>query len=163
VGPDNGVFTPIFPNAEIEAVALPVPAAASATFHGRDLFAPAAADLAAGAELSSLGQQFAGIPHRLAYIAPHREGRSLVGEVVYVDRFGSLITNLSGDLVPPQATIEVDELEIGPLRQTYHDVAPGNLLAYIGSGGTMEIAVRDGSAAARLGVGIGGRVRARLD
>jgi S-adenosylmethionine hydrolase len=79
-----------------------------------------------------------------------------------VDRFGSLITNLSPELVPSYAVLEVDELEIGGLKQTYNDVSTGGLLAYVGSGGTIEIAVRDGSAARRLGVGIGGRVRARL-
>jgi S-adenosyl-L-methionine hydrolase (adenosine-forming) len=163
VGPDNGVFTPIFHDTEIEAVELPVPPSASPTFHGRDVFAPAAAALAAGADLSSLGGRFAGFPHRLAYTAPHREGRSVIGEIVYVDRFGSLITNLPADLVPAQATLDIDELEIGPLRRTFSEVPTGNLLAYIGSGGTVEIGVRDGSAARRLGVGMGARVRARLE
>jgi S-adenosylmethionine hydrolase len=162
VGPDNGVFTSIFHDAEVEAVELPVPPSASATFHGRDLFAPAAAALAAGAELSSLGQRFAGIPHRLAYTVPHREGRSVIGEIVYVDRFGSLITNLTAELVPAHAMLEIDELEIGPLKRTFTDVPAGSLLAYIGSDGMVEIAVRDGSAAERLGLGMGARIRARL-
>ena len=163
VGPDNGVFTPVLHDTEVEAVELQVGEGASRTFHGRDLFAPAAAALATGVPIASLGQRFAGIPHRLAYTAPHRERGALVGEVVYVDRFGSLVTNLTADLVPSHAKVEIDELEIGRLKQTYDDVATGSLLAYIGSGGSVEIAVRDGSAARRLGVGIGGRVRARLD
>jgi S-adenosylmethionine hydrolase len=161
VGPDNGVFTPVLHDAEVEARVLPTPGDASPTFHGRDLFAPAAAALASGAPLSTLGPKFAAIPQRLAYTQPHRENGVVTGEVVYVDRFGSLITNLTADQIPTSATIEVDELDIGPIRQTYQDVATGNLLAYIGSGGALEIAVRDGSAASRLGVGMGGRVRAR--
>jgi S-adenosyl-L-methionine hydrolase (adenosine-forming) len=161
VGPDNGVFTPVLHDAEVEAVVLRIPPDTAATFHGRDLFAPAAADLASGTELSTLGSRLAGIPVRLAYTEPHRENGVVIGEVVYVDRFGSLITNLTADQIPSQATIELDEVEIGPIRQTYSDVATGNALAYIGSGGTLEIAVRDGSAARRLGVGMGGRVRAR--
>jgi S-adenosyl-L-methionine hydrolase (adenosine-forming) len=163
VGPDNGVFTSVLHDREVALVALPTPPRASSTFHGRDLFAPAAAALASGAALSTLGESFSGIPERLAYTAPHRENGALVGEVVYVDRFGSLITNLTAEQVPGSTRIEIDELEIGPLRRTYNDVATGNLLAYIGSGGAVEIAVRDGSAARRLGVGMGGRVRARLD
>ena len=163
VGPDNGVFTPIFHDAEVEAVALPVPADAAPTFHGRDVFAPAAAALAGRSLLSSLGQRFAGIPHQLAYTIPHAEGKSIVGEVVYVDRFGTLITNLTKSQVPAEARIEVDELDLGPLQQTYHDVMTGSPLAYIGSGGSVEIAVRDGSAARRLGLGMGARVRAKLD
>jgi S-adenosylmethionine hydrolase len=162
VGPDNGVFTPVLHDAEIEAVALPTPTGAAPTFHGRDVFAPAAAALAGGAALSTVGQRFAGIPERLAYTTPHYEGKSLVGEVVYVDRFGSLITNLTPAQVPSYAILEVEELDVGPLKQTYNDVATGGLLAYVGSGGAIEIAVRNGSAARRLGVGMGGRVRAKL-
>lgn len=162
VGPDNGVFTPVLHDAEVEAVVLPTPGTASPTFHGRDVFAPAAAALAAEASLSSLGQRFAGIPERLAYTSPHYEGKAVVGEIVYVDRFGSLITNLTSELVPAYATLEVEDLDIGSLKRTYNDVATGGLLAYVGSGGAIEIAVRNGSAARRLGVGIGARVRARL-
>jgi hypothetical protein len=162
IGPDNGVFTPVLRDAEVEAVALLQPESASPTFHGRDLFAPAAAALAAGAPLRSLGEPFAGIPDRLAYTAPHHEGKTVVGEVIYIDRFGSLITNLTLELVPSYATLEVEDVDLGPLRRTFSDVATGGLLAYVGSGGAIEIAVRNGSAARRLGVGVGGRVRARL-
>jgi hypothetical protein len=162
IGPDNGVFTPVLRDAEVEAVALLQPESASPTFHGRDLFAPAAAALAAGAPLRSLGEPFAGIPDRLAYTAPHHEGKTVVGEVIYIDRFGSLITNLTLELVPSYATLEVEDVDLGPLRRTFNDVATGGLLAYVGSGGAIEIAVRNGSAARRLGVGVGGRVRARL-
>jgi S-adenosyl-L-methionine hydrolase (adenosine-forming) len=58
--------------------------------------------------------------------------------------------------------MEVEDLDLGPLRRTFNDVTTGGLLAYVGSGGAIEIAVRNGSAARRLGIGIGGRVRARL-
>ncbi len=162
VGPDNGVFTPVFHDAAVEAIALPTPDGASPTFHGRDLFAPAAAALAGGASLATLGQLFTGMPERLAYTEPHYEGKTVVGEIVYIDRFGSLITNLTTDLVPPYARIEVEDLDLGALRRTFNDVTAGGLLAYVGSGGTIEIAVRNGSAARRLGVGVGGRIRARL-
>ena len=85
-----------------------------------------------------------------------------MGQVVYVDRFGTLVTNLTPELVPSYAVIEVEGLEVGPLRRTYGDVPTGGLVAYLGSGGQVEIAVRDGSAARRLGMGVGGRIRARL-
>ena len=162
VGPDNGVFTPVLKDAEVEMVVLPTPASASPTFHGRDLFAPAAAALAVGVPLATLGDPFQGIPERLAYTAPHYEGKTVVGEVIYIDRFGSLVTNLTTELVPNYATLEVEDLDLGPVRQTFSDVTAGGLLAYVGSGGAIEIAVRNGSAARRLGVGVGGRVRARL-
>ena len=162
VGPDNGLFTPVLANAEVQIVVLPVPPSASPTFHGRDIFAPAAASLARGTPLAALGTPFGGIPERLATTEPRYEGKSVVGEIVYVDRFGTLVTNLDPELVPPYAVLEVEGLEIGPLRRTFADVPTGGLVAYLGSGGAVEIAVRDGSAARRLGLGVGGRIRARL-
>ncbi|HET6779470.1 MAG TPA: SAM-dependent chlorinase/fluorinase [Gemmatimonadales bacterium] len=162
VGPDNGVFTPVLHDTPVEAVLLATPETASPTFHGRDLFAPAAATLARGAPLHTLGQPFTGIPERLAYTTPHYEGKSIIGEILYIDRFGTLITNLTSELVPGYASLEVEDLDIGPLRRTYADVGTGGLLAYVGSAGAIEIAVRNGSAARRLGVGVGARVRARL-
>ena len=162
VGPDNGLFTFVLRDTEVQIVSLPTPDGASATFHGRDVFAPAAAALAGGAALTSLGEPFAGMPARLVYAEPHYQGKSVVGQVVYVDRFGTLVTNLTPDLVPPYAIVEVEGLEVGTLRRTFGDVPTGGLLAYLGSGGQIEIAVRDGSAARRLGMGVGGRVRARL-
>jgi S-adenosylmethionine hydrolase len=162
VGPDNGVFTAVLHDAEVEAVVLPTPAGASPTFHGRDLFAPAAAALLRREPLAALGHPFSAVPVRLAYTAPHYEGKAIVGEIVYIDRFGTLVTNLTAELVPPYARMEVEDLEIGPLQRTFADVTSGGLLAYVGSGGAIEIAVRNGSAARRLGVGVGGRIRARL-
>jgi S-adenosyl-L-methionine hydrolase (adenosine-forming) len=163
VGPDNGAFTPVLHDAAVEVVSLHIPPQASPTFHGRDLFAPAAAALARGVSLASLGDPFAGIPERLAYTVPHLDGKAVVGEIVYVDRFGSLITNLDSDQVPSHARLEIEDLDLGTLRRTFSDVAPGGLVAYIGSGGVVEIAVRNGSAARRLGIGVGGRVRAVLE
>ena len=162
VGPDNGLFTPVLRDAAVEIVSLPLPATAAPTFHGRDLFAPAAAALAGGTPLEELGEPFRGIPHRLSYREPRYEGKSVVGEVVYVDRFGTLVTNLTPELVPDYGVIEVEGLELGPLRRTFGDVPTGGLLAYLGSGGQVEIGVRDGSAARRLGLGVGGRIRVRL-
>lgn len=161
VAPDNGVLTPVLAPGLTPWV-LPVPDSAAPTFHGRDLFAPAAAALAMGTPASRLGSPLSGAPVALPAIAPHYEGKAVVGEVVHVDRFGNLITTLTPDLVPAYARLEVEGLEVGPVRQTYGDVARGELLAYVGSGGEVEIAVRDGSAATRLGIGVGGRVVARL-
>jgi S-adenosylmethionine hydrolase len=152
VGPDNGVFTEVLAGAQ--AVELPVPADASPTFHGRDVFAPAAAALAADAPLASLGSPVEP-RERLPLPRPRTEGRVTVGEVLLVDRFGNLLTN-----IPATAgSVTVDDRELGPVRRTFADVAVGALVAYVGSGGTIEIARRDGSAALHLGVGRGGVVR----
>lgn len=162
VGPDNGVFTTVLGLAEAPPVAVPTPPDAAPTFHGRDLFAPAAAALALGADCASLGEPLPTRPVELVLPAPVYEGKTVVGEVISVDRFGNLVTNLSTGEVPAHATVEVEDAEVGPLRRTFSDVESGHLVAYLGSGGQVEIAVRDGSAARRLGLGVGGRVRARL-
>jgi len=161
VGPDNGVFTSVLGRRD-GLVALPTPDGASPTFHGRDLFAPAAAALASGYPLDALGTTLAVEPQALVPPETKYEGKSIVGEVIYVDRFGNLVTNFTADLTPSYATFEAEDAEIGPRLRTFADVPPGGLLAYLGSGGFIEIAVRDGSAARRLGLGVGGRVRARL-
>jgi len=162
VGPDNGLFGGVIKGAAVQAVQLPVPDGASATFHGRDLFAPAAAALARGEPLAALGERYAAIPRRMSGAVPRYEGKVVIGEVIYVDRYGNLVTNLTAEVVPPYAVLEAESLVIGPIRSTFGDVPAGGLLAYLGSGGTVEVAVRDGSAARRLGTGVGGKVKARL-
>ena len=162
VGPDNGLFSFVMRDAPVTAVLLAEPDGAAPTFHGRDIFAPAAARLAAGEPIGSLGPPFSGIPERLATREPYHEGKVLIGEVIYVDRFGTLVTNFTSENMPDYASLEIEGVEIGHLRRTFADVPTGVLLAYLGSDGHVEIAVRDGAAARKLGIGVGGRVRARL-
>jgi S-adenosylmethionine hydrolase len=92
--------------------------------------------------------------------APRHDGTAVAGEVLYVDRFGTLVSNIPGEQVEPGVRIKVAGTEIGTLARTFGDVARGQLVALVGSGGTVEIAVRDGSAARLLGVGVGAEVRA---
>lgn len=162
VGPDNGLFGSLAEAPELEIVTLAVPERASNTFHGRDVFAPAAAALARGVPLLDLGSPSAERLALLPVSTPVHEGKTVVGEITYVDRYGNLVTNLTAGVVPPYAILELDSLVIGPLRGTFSDVPPGGLVAYIGSGGGVEVAVRGGSAARRLGLGVGGKIRARL-
>lgn len=162
VGPDNGVFTSVYHDTPVEMVTLSVPSDASPTFQGRDLFAPAAAALASGRPLAALGPAFAGIPERLVLPEPRYEGKTLVGQVIYVDWFGTLVTNLVAEQVPSHASVMIEDLDLGTLHRTFGDVPVGALVAYGGSGGLVEVAVRDGSAERRLGMGVGGRVRVVL-
>ena len=94
VGPDNGVLSPALFALDARIVRLPVPITAAATFHGRDVFAPAAAALVEGAALTDLGEPFT-TPVRLRTPPPRRDADgSLHGEVLTIDRFGNVITNL---------------------------------------------------------------------
>ena len=157
VAPDNGLLSPLPDTARFVEVSIPQDA--SPTFHARDVFAPAAAQLVMGTALTHLGRVITD-PIRSPLPTPRLDGLAVVGEVVYVDRFGTLVSNVPGDQVAPGVRIKVDDREIGVLRRTYGDVESGQLLAYVGSNGSVEVAVRGGSAARLLGVGVGAAIRA---
>ena len=155
VGPDNGILSPALLMAGAEAVSLRIPQRASPTFHGRDVFAPAAAMLATGTALHDLGGPPASDPVRQRTPEAVRQADgSIAGVVISVDRFGNAVTNLvafgGGHVVVGAASL--------PLRRVYSDVDPGAPVALTGSSGLVEIAVRDGSAAERLGLRRGSAV-----
>ncbi len=155
VAPDNGLLTlALAEAAPREAVLLPVPPGASATFHGRDVFAPAAAALAKGVPLSRLGAPLD--PAALVRL-PLALGPGPEGEILTFDRFGNAITTLRGP-APPGGRLEVAGHEL-PCRRTFAEVAPGEALCYLGSAGLLEVAVREGSARDALGLKAGLRVR----
>jgi hypothetical protein len=142
VGPDNGVLSPALLIAGSQAVAVDVPAGASPSFHGRDVFAPAAAALALGRDLASLGAPIAK-PKLRRTPEPRRTGDgALLGEVISIDRFGNAITNLVG---LRGGTVEAAGASL-PLRRTYGEVQVGAPIAIVGSSGLIELAVRDGDA-----------------
>lgn len=168
VGPDNGLLAPFLPE-RTACVVLDNPALqrhpVSATFHGRDIFAPAAAHLANGLPVTALGSP-ANDPLALPDPQPRRlPGDRLCAEVVYVDRFGNLVTNVGpltglGETTMGDMRVIVSGESLA-VRRTYADVAPGALLALVGSAGYLEVAVREGSAAERLGLGVGAAVEVR--
>ena len=153
VGPDNGVFSYIYQVDQVNRVfhlnvdhyfRKPV----SNTFHGRDVFAPAAAQLALGATLETLGAVADAPVIRRTPEATRRDDGAVQGEVITVDRFGNAVTNL---LAMRGGQVQVNGFSL-VLRRTYADVAQGEPLALVGSSGLVEIAVRDGSAAEQLGL-----------
>jgi len=134
--------------------------ALSATFHGRDIFAPVAAHLAAGASLLDVGEMIdpAGLvrfPWPAVTRTPADGGWTLTGEVIYIDHFGNLITNIAGSDLTGPGRVWVADRPAGPLRRTYADGQPGELIAYVGSSGLLEIAIVNGNAAATIGAGRG--------
>jgi S-adenosylmethionine hydrolase len=149
VGPDNGVLSPALLLPAVRVVTLPLPPLAAPTFHGRDVFAPAAARLAAGAAIDELGHPCMDPVVRRTPVARQLDDGTLAGEVITVDRFGNLVTNLVGVRA---GTVSVAGRLIGRLARTYADAADGQLVALVGSTGLVEIAMRDGSAARALGV-----------
>lgn len=154
VGPDNGVLSPALLHAGTRCVSLPVPPGASATFHGRDVFAPAAAELAQGIALDALGEPFGAPVIRRTPEATRRGDGSVAGVVITLDRFGNAVTNL---MARRGGVLVVGGRRL-PLARAYGDVDTGSLVALVGSSGLVEIALRDGSAAAYLGLARGSEV-----
>ncbi len=158
VAPDNGLLSSALEQRGAKAFSLPIPPDASPTFHGRDVFAPAAGRLATGAVAAGLGEPVTD-PVRLPRPVLTRKKGDLVGQVVHVDRFGTLVTNLPAAKIGPRAIVRIGVYEL-PLRRTFADVGSGEPLAFVGSGGTIEIGIRDGRADNVLGATRGAEVRA---
>jgi S-adenosyl-L-methionine hydrolase (adenosine-forming) len=168
--PDNGCWTWL-PNAESAAQIGPTGARAirvteprywrtpvSATFHGRDIFAPVAAHLSLGISPAAFGTPVGEwvILDRPAY---HQGPDRLAGEVLFVDHYGNLITNIPGGALvgfpPEQTRTLIGDQEVPRRVRTYAEAEPGALVALVSSRGTLEIAVTNGNAAGQLGVGVG--------
>ena len=137
----------------------------SPTFHGRDILAPVAGHLSLGVPPHLLGPA-AKEWVQLAEPAPSLGKNRLQGEVVFVDRFGNLITNIPGAACPllteGRMQVIVEEQEVPRCVRTYAEAEPGVLVALVSSSGRLEIAVRNGSAAQRLRAGVGTVVRVEL-
>ena len=171
VGPDNGLLTlaarreGTAETVEIANAALMRPVV-SRTFHGRDVFAPAAAHLTREVPLSEFGPP-AGDLVGLDLPEPIVEGDRLVGAILTVDGFGNAITNIDEGLLAAFAGQLAVVVECGnanaPLIGTYGDAKPGKTVALVGSGGTLEIAVVGGSAARAHGLTRGDRVTVTHD
>lgn len=179
LAPDNGLLTyavretPEYEEAIagagfLETVSMQVPADCAAyrlsnealwrkpvsdTFHGRDVFAPVAAHVSLGLPPQEVGEPVGSltcfsIPH------PRRRDGEISGHVVHVDRFGNLVTTIGGDTVAGlDVEVTVGGSRIRGIGRSYAE--GGELLAIIGSGGSLEIAARNSSAADALGVGVG--------
>jgi S-adenosylmethionine hydrolase len=169
VGPDNGLLLPASrrvgaPRTFVITDEALIRAVRPSTFHGRDLFAPAAAQLARGTPPEVLGGPAPEVVD-LDLGAGRREDRTLVGTVVYVDPFGNIVTSIPADLLPPPG--QRVEVQVGPrrtrgtVRSTYGEAARGTLVVVPGSDESVELAVREGRAARRLRVRSGTVIRIR--
>jgi S-adenosyl-L-methionine hydrolase (adenosine-forming) len=168
VGPDNGLLAIAAADAEVKTIVeLRAPRyrlpATSATFHGRDIFAPAAAWIARGTPLDKIGPRLSSMKPLDALLAVAHSPRTLIGRVIYVDGFGNLVTNLSRAHIEgfaartPQDRLLVRLGRRRPIAmgRTYGDAPPGKPLALFGSFGMLEVAIRDGDAAARFKTSVG--------
>ena len=186
VGPDNGVFSYVWEAAPPELIVeLANPAyrspAVSNTFHGRDVFSPAAAHLARGVPLAELGPEVHD-PVRLPAPALTVTDSFIIGEVIYIDHFGNTITSIgrlvwdggllsldpafgaapSGIINAARVRVLVAGRDLGPIRRTYGEVGLGEALALVGSEGMLELAVNRGHGAAVMGLKVSDRLSVSL-
>jgi len=175
LAPDNGLLSFVLPEQEVNGPLFqpyigPVPPGfkayaltnprywrhpVSATFHGRDIFAPAAAHLSLGISPSELGEPVHSLT-RLAVPVAEWQGNALAGYVLHIDRFGNVVTNITEALLGHERqalAIEIGGRRVEGLSATY--AAREGLSALIGSHGNLEIVVKNGSAAQLLGVKVG--------
>ena len=164
VAPNNGLFTGFaitaavsLTNSSYWRVARP-----SHTFHGRDIFAPAAAHLANGVSLNALGKPLSAADLLTLNIsAPTATEQGYRGSIQYIDRFGNAITTIQSQLLSSRLWDVHGDNYVVPMGTTYGDGAFGDAIALIGSHGYVEIAINGGNAAEKLNISVGDSVELR--
>lgn len=166
LGPDNGVLSPfIEPEAKAFLAQRPdlYQSPVSRTFHGRDIFAPLAAHLAAGNPIDSIGKPIhVDLLQRLILPEPtiNMGTGQITGCIIKIDHFGNLITNISSsDLLqlgsaPTSICIDIKDITLSVWRTHYSEMPPGQPLILINSSGLVEIAINQGHAEKELGIRI---------
>lgn len=162
IAPDNGVLSWALTKAPLaDARVLTPPQGIAATFHGRDVIAPLAVEIIDGTSPESLGPP-AGRLVSLDWPEPTETATGIIGEVIHVDTFGNLITNLPAALLQrlqQAGWIRVGANEIATIVATYGEAPRDTPVALVGSQGFLEIAVVEGRADARLSAGLGTAVQ----
>ena len=170
IAPDNGVLSWALRGQSIRSIRQmtnetlfrhPV----SRTFHGRDIFAPTAAHLAAGKKFMQVGPETSDWV-QLPWPTPKRSDKTIVGEVLHIDRFGNAITNLPHDSLSEvewaRAQVVINRRKLGAPRANYATAKPKHSLAILSSSGFLEIAVNGGSAEKQLKLKTGSKVTLKL-
>jgi S-adenosylmethionine hydrolase len=170
VGPDNGVLSMIY-SREKHKVRLisndryfrqPV----SRTFHGRDIFSPVAAHLAAGVPPSRMGKLIQDYL-RPSFEKPQRTGkRTWTGRILRIDHFGNIVTNFQAaefpDLDRQNFSLSIGPRQVGVMAHNYAECGPGELFLIVGSSGSLEVSVSQGSAAKAIGCETGAPAELRI-
>jgi S-adenosyl-L-methionine hydrolase (adenosine-forming) len=162
VGPDNGLLSLAVPQEEVREIRTlenahlfrqPV----SRTFHGRDIFAPVAAHLVRGVKFASLGPKLESI-QKLATKEPRRTRGSVQGEIIYIDHFGNLITNIPAAEIDKRCVVQAGTQHVRGIASGYSQAGRGKPVAVVNSLNLLEIGVRGGNAAKMLNGKVGTQV-----
>lgn len=174
IGPDNGLFTPLLSGENSLAIyrldlGKISPATRFSTFHGRDIMAPVAAKLAGGMPLANLGWKIsANQCQRFDCGAPRLIGNTWHGEIIHIDAFGNLCSNLHRQellaMVPPDhLRVVIAGRQQVPVVATYATVSPHAVVALFDSNDFLEIACNQGHAAQQLGIGRGAAITVTIN
>lgn len=180
VGPDNGLFTAIVADARtrwadhVQVVELNDPrfwlSSVSATFHGRDIFAPVAARIATGTPLRDMGRPVVDMVQAHMVVPEMQQPGVARGEIIHIDRFGNCITNITYDHLErfglgDRVVVSIIDQQLPGLTRTYTESPVSTPICLMGSSGHLELAVCNGSAARTLGVDVGDRfmIRRRME
>lgn len=166
VGPDNGLLVPALERTGGAEASLELDrnefwrANVCPTFHGRDVFGPVAGHLASGVPLESLGGPIPELSQPFVLPLPRSEDGVVHGDVLHIDTYGNVITNVTPDLLPRRFRVKLNGSEVcpGPSHH-FEEVARGQIAALVGSLGLLELFLRDGSAATTLRAHVGDRVQ----
>ena len=165
VGPDNGVFTHVLAEQGLREAYVLTEAAyfaprVSSTFHGRDIFGPVAAHLASGVPANQFGPRVE-TPITFPVSPPRAVDQAAVGEIVHIDHFGNIVTNVTPDLlgglqIGQHLLVTINERRwTVPFCSTYGMQSEGRLMALVSSNDTLEIALTQGSASAQVKAPVG--------
>jgi S-adenosylmethionine hydrolase len=166
VGPDNGVFGMIFAREQHQTRLIQnrkyMRPELSHTFHGRDIFAPVGAHIAAGVAPSLIGELTESYI-RPSFENPRPEGEGMwIGEILKIDHFGNVVTNFHAQDFPAIQVLTIGTAQITRLVHSYAEAAPGELMAIAGSSGYLEVSVNQGSAAEKIGCRAGDLCQLRV-
>lgn len=157
VGPDNGVFSYIY-DQSAKVYSIEVPNKVSTTFHGRDIFGPVAAQIASGDVSSILGREIHDF-EKFDFPQVTSKGNRLVGEIVYIDHFGNLITNISNTHSIRGLNISGREVVV---RKFYEEGKEGEIICLKGSSGYYEIACNKSNTSQLLNIAVGVKITADI-
>lgn len=163
VGPDNGLFS-LLASPESKWFKLPIPESSTKTFHGRDIFAPAAAAIASHTELERLGTPIETI-NKIAIPTVSISHSNIDGEIIYKDAFGNMITNITPNLSENSDTLTIESAEKSSYKarrvSSYHQGESDELIFLKGSWNFIEVAVKNNSAAKLFSLSVGDKVSIR--
>jgi S-adenosylmethionine hydrolase len=168
LGPDNGIFDLMVRTERVKKIIHLTNSnyflrELSATFHGRDVFAPVAAYLSLGVKPDEFGVQIKKI-NKLSFPLLTKSAKKIVGEIIHIDNFGNLVSNVTRSELKQakESKIKIKNRVIPKISTTFSDVKSGEIVAYLGSSNFLEVGVNLGNAARTLRAKVGDKIEIQL-